>query len=108
MQIRFPQPTSYEIPDNNFKVEIKSIDLKEEGNNKNNRINAINSNEENQDINPHDENKNIINVLNHDEYQFIELEKKILVEINKKQELIIKISNGLIILMSLLIIKEKE
>ena len=83
-------------------MEIKSIDLKEKGNNKNNRINTINSNEENQDINPHDENKNIINDINHDEYQFIELEIKVLVEINKKQELIIKISNGLIILITLL------
>ena len=103
MQIRFPKPTPYEIPDNNFKVEIKSIDLKED-NNKNNRINAISSNEENKDINPNEENKNNINDLNRDDTQLIEFEKRVLVEINNKQALIIKISNGLIILMTLLIL----
>ena len=104
MQTRFPTPTPYEIPDNTIKVDNKSIELKADNSNKNKRINAISSNEENQDINPNEENKNKINDLNRDDAHLIEIENKLLVDINSRQTLIIKISNGLIILMTLFII----
>ena len=50
------------------------------------------------------EDKNYINELNIKGATFLEIQNKALVDINKKQSFIIKISNSLIIFMSLFII----
>ena len=103
MEMRFPYPSPYEIPDNKSVV-IKKFNPNQE-NTGNGRINAISSNDNPQEqIDPMLKEKNIINELKRGDLEFIEYENKALIEINKKQSTIIKYSNGLIILMSFLII----
>ena len=104
MQMRFPNPSPYEIPDKNRKVLTKHFNQNQD-NGGNGRINAISSNDNPQpQFNPVPKDKNYINELNMHDSTFFELENKALIEINQKQSIIIKISNSLIILMSILII----
>ena len=106
MQIRFPIPTPYEIVDNKTNININIVNNRQydsKQDNENNRINAINS-DDNTKLIPNDEDKNKINAAKPDDSYLCELEKNTLYQINKKQSLIIKMSNILIILMSLLII----
>ena len=104
MQIRFPNPTPYEIVESN--TVIKPVDNLKLNNNENNdgndKINALNSND-NSNYNPNDEEKNKINELN-DDSKFDEIDKNSLIQTNKRQSLIIKIFNLLIIFMILIII----
>ena len=101
MQIKFPNPTPYEIIDNNIDKNKDNYNS-EQKNNSEDIINHLNSMNNNNTKN--DECKNNINVVNPDECLSCELEKNGLLQINKRQSLIIKISNLLIILMSILII----
>jgi hypothetical protein len=104
MQMRFPEPSPYEIPDKNKKVITKHFNQNQD-NGGNDRINAISSNDNpQQQFNPVLKDKNCINELNMQHPTFFELENKALIEINQKQSIIIKISNCLIILMSILIV----
>jgi hypothetical protein len=104
MQMRFPEPSPYEIPDKNKKVITKHFNQNQD-NGGNDRINAISSNDNpQQQFNPVLKDKNCINELNMHDPTFFELENKALIEINQKQSIIIKISNCLIILMSILIV----
>ena len=86
MEKRFPNPTPYEIPDKNVNIENKTIDLNDD-----NKTNTS---------------KNIIkkdqNNLNHNVRNAFELEYNDLIEINLKQAIKLKISYGLILLISLL------
>ena len=104
MQMRFPNPSPYEIPDENIQAIAKQFNQKQD-NEGNDRINAINSdNNPQQQFNPMIENKNYINELNIKGVTFLKIQNKALIEINMKQSFIIKISNSLIIFMSLFII----
>ena len=101
MYNRFSNPTPYEIPDNNMKLMDKPNIINQGIKGK--EIIAISS-KDNSGFNPIEEDRNNIIDLQGNDAQFIVLENKALAEINKKQSLIIKISNILIILMTLLIL----
>ena len=94
LEIRFPNPTPYEIPDKSLNLENKTITFNEEE--------EYADDNEKQEIILNDENKNNINELNNDVCNYYELENKALVKINLKQSFLLKISNGLIALISLL------
>ena len=106
MQMRFPKPTPYEIVDNNNNLNLVSSSdeikiKKNEKNNDHNKINGINNN-----INSK---KNIINIndFKSNATKFTEMDNNEyngLIQINKRQSLLIKLSNLLIMFMALLII----
>ena len=95
LEMRFPNPTSYEIPDKNSNFGNKTATLNEEEEEYNNY-------DEDQDIILNDSNKNNVNELKDDICKYYELENEALVKINSKQAFLLKTSNGLIVLMSLL------
>ena len=102
MQIRFPDPTPYEIIDKNMLIFNRPCDTRHI-NNDNNHINVFNPNDNNKD-NPNEDDKNNINSINPNDPNFNELEKKTLIQITKKQSYIIKGSIYLIIIMAILMI----
>ena len=92
MKKRFPDPTPYEIDENEEKIEEKKI----EENNK----------EQNEEKKNEEDNKkeNVKDIQNNDEINEMLEENKSLMQITQRQSLIIKLSNCLIVLMTILII----
>ena len=120
MQMRFPKPTPYEIIDDNTSLVNDNIDKKirtndtkiitndittNKINNEQNQINELNSTVISNNNQKNEEKKSInINCSNFHNTNNNEMEYNTLIQINKRQSLIIKLSNVLIIFMGILII----
>ena len=103
MQIRFPNPTPYEIEDaQHTNNQIKSKKDNNENNEVNNQINIINNNDNSRYISQNEEKYTNSLKINGNKYTEIDIDS--LIQINNKQSLIIKLSNCLNLLMALLII----